>query len=264
MKILCLGDVVGRAGRAAVFDLLKSIKKEYAIDCVVINAENAAGGSGITTRIAKAFFHNDTDVITIGDHIWDQKELEPYLDDAEHLLRPANFPEGAPGHGYCIKTLDDGRKVGVINLLGRVFMRYNVACPFVMMDEIVEKIKKETPIIVFDFHAETTSETVAMGHYADGKISVLFGTHTHVQTADEKILEQGTAFITDVGMCGPEDSVIGQVKEKIVKRYLTSRPVKFEVAKGDCLVQGIVVEVDDKTGRAISIDRIQKPYKFKE
>lgn len=263
MKILCLGDVVGRGGRAAVFDLLKSIKKEYSIDFSVINAENTAGGSGITTRIAKAFFHNDADVLTIGDHIWDQKELEPYLEEKEFLLRPANFPQGAPGRGWCIKTLADGRKVGVINLLGRVFMRYNVSCPFVMVDDIIATIKKETPIIVFDFHAETTSETIAMGHYVDGRISAVFGTHTHVQTADEKVLGAGTAFITDAGMCGPVDSVIGQDKQKIITRYLTSRPVRFEVAQGDCLVQGIVVDIDDETGQARSIERIQKPYAFK-
>ena len=214
MNILCIGDVVGRPGRHAVEGLLDGLKKEFKVDFVIVNVENTAGGSGVTSKIAKQFFEMGCDVLTSGDHIWDQKELEGYINEEEYLIRPANFPEGAPGRGWCIKSTSSGAKVGVVNMIGRVFMRYHVNCPFRSLDGIIEEIKKETPNIIVDMHAEATSEKVAIGHYVDGRVSGLFGTHTHIQTADEKVLPGGTAYITDAGMTGPYDSVIGQKKRK--------------------------------------------------
>ena len=263
MKILCIGDVVGRPGRQAILELLKPLKEELAIDFTVINAENSAGGSGLTSRIAKQLLNTGANVLTLGDHVWDQKELQVYLEEVDNVIRPANFPEGTPGKGWCVVKADNGKEVAVVNLLGRVFMRYQVECPFKKLKEIVDEAKKTTPIVVVDMHAETTSEKVALGHFIDGEVSVLFGTHTHIQTADEKILEKHTAYITDLGMTGPNDSVIGQEKTHIIKRFLTSMPTKFQVAENNAVLQGIVVNVDDTTGRAVSIERIQRESKAK-
>ncbi len=264
MNILCIGDIVGKPGRHALEGLLGDIKKEHNIDLTIVNAENAAGGSGITTKLAKQCFEKGCDVLTMGDHVWDQKELEGYLNEAEYLIRPANFPEGAPGKGWCIKETPKGVKVGVINMMGRVFMRYNIECPFRAMDAAIEEVSKETPNIIVDMHAETTSEKVAMGHYLDGRVSAMFGTHTHIQTADEKVLSKGTAYITDLGMTGPYDSVIGQNKENIVQRFLTSRPIRFQVAQSDVKLHGVVIDIDETTGKARSIIRLQKPIYFDE
>jgi len=260
MNILCIGDVVGKPGRQAMEGLLEDIKKEFNADLVIVNAENAAGGAGVTSSIAKQFFAAGCDVLTLGDHTWDQKELEGYLGEENHLIRPANFPNGAPGKGWCIKTAPSGAKVGVVNLIGRVFMRYNVDCPFRALERIVQEIKQETPNIIVDMHAEATSEKIALGHFIDGNISALFGTHTHVQTADEKILPKGTAYITDLGMTGPHDSVIGQNKDNIVQRFLTSLPLRFHVAQGDVRLNGVVIDIDETTGKAKNIVRIQKPF----
>ncbi len=259
MNILCIGDIVGEPGREALRVLLSDLKNEFNIDFTIINAENSAGGAGMTPKIAKETLQVGADVITLGDHTWDQKELEEYLKTSEQVIRPANFPEGVPGKGWCIRKSKSGVKVGVINMLGRVFMRHQVECPFRKLKSIVEEISKETPIIVLDMHAETTSEKVATGHYIDGQISVVFGTHTHIQTADDKILPRGTAYVTDVGMTGPYDSVIGQNKESIINRFLSSMPIRFNVASGDVKLCGIVVEVDEKTGRAKNITRLQRP-----
>jgi len=264
MNILCIGDIVGKPGRLAVEGLLPDLKKEFHIGFVIINAENAAGGSGLTSRIAKNLFDVGCDVLTMGDHVWDQKELEEYLNESEYLIRPANFPPGAPGKGWCVKTMASGVKIGVINMMGRVFMRYSVDCPFRSLETIVEKMKQETPNILVDMHAETTSEKIAMRHFMDGRISAMVGTHTHIQTADEKILPKGTAYITDLGMTGPYDSVIGQNKEKIVQRFLTSLPVRFNVAEDGVELHGVVIDLDEHTGRPRSITRIQKPYKLLE
>lgn len=258
MNILCIGDIVGKPGRDALEKSLENIKREYKIDFVIANAENAAGGAGLTSRLAKIFLGIGCDVLTLGDHTWDQKELEEYLDKAESVIRPANFPEGAPGNGWCIKTLPSGKKIGVINMLGRVFMRFSVNCPFREVDRLIEIIRQETPLIVVDMHAETTSEKVAFGHYVDGRVSAVFGTHTHIPTADEQILPKGTAYITDVGMTGPYDSVIGQNKDDIIKRFLSVRPVKFHMAEHDARLSGVVVSVDEKTGLAKRITRIQR------
>ncbi|MCK5260315.1 MAG: TIGR00282 family metallophosphoesterase [Candidatus Omnitrophica bacterium] len=260
MNILCIGDVVGKPGRHAVRGLLEGLKKKFSINLVIVNVENTAGGSGVTSKIAKQFFEMGCDVLTSGDHIWDQKELEEYLNEEEFLLRPANFPEGAPGRGWCIKTTAAGVKVGVVNMMGRVFMRYQVNCPFRAVDAILEEIRQETPNIIVDMHAETTSEKVAMGHYVDGRVSGVFGTHTHIQTADEKVLPEGTAYITDLGMTGPYDSVIGQKKENIIRRFLTSLPLRFHVAEGDVKLHGAVIEIDEQTGKACRIVRIQKAF----
>ncbi|MCK5014742.1 MAG: TIGR00282 family metallophosphoesterase [Candidatus Omnitrophica bacterium] len=260
MNILCIGDVVGKPGRHAVEGLLDSLKEEFKIDFVIINVENAAGGSGVTSKLARGFFAMGGDVLTSGDHIWDQKELKEYLDEEEFLLRPVNFPEGTPGRGWCVKTTASGVKVGVVNMIGRVFMRYHVDCPFRALDAILEEIKKETPNIIVDMHAEATSEKVAMGHYVDGRVSGIFGTHTHIQTADEHVLSKGTAYITDLGMTGPFDSVIGQKKENIIRRFLTSLPLRFHVAEGTAQLNGIVMDIDEQTGKARSIIRLQRGF----
>lgn len=234
------------------------LKKEFQVDFVVVNAENAAGGAGLTAKIAGELLNAGCDVITLGDHVWDQKKLEEYLTQTDAVIRPANFPNGTPGQGWCIRKTASGQKIGVVSLLGRVFMRYHLECPFRTLEHIVGQIQKETPVIIVDMHAEATSEKVALGHFVDGRVSVVFGTHTHIQTADEKILPKGTAYITDLGMTGPYDSVIGQTKEDIIKRFLTSMPVKFQVAENDVAVHGVVVKVDEKTGRAQEITRVQR------
>ena len=258
MNILCIGDVVGRPGREFLEKALKPLQEELAVDVTIVNGENASGGAGIVPRVADQLFAAGADVITLGDHTWDKREIYQYLKENPRIIRPANFPGDAPGRGWCVVKSAQGVKFGVINILGRVFMRYNVDCPFQAFDRIVAEIKKETATIVVDMHAETTSEKVAFGHYADGRASVVFGTHTHIQTADENIMEKSTAYITDLGMTGPYNSVIGQNKENIIQRFLTAMPQKFEVAKDGVFLSGIIVDVDEKTGRARSIARVRR------
>ena len=260
MNILCIGDIVGEPGRDALVKLLKGLKEEFAIDFTVVNAENSAGGAGLTEKIARQLLREGCDVLTLGDHTWDQKEIENYLPQTDRVLRPANFPDGTPGQGWCVQTsLTNGLKVGVVNMMGRVFMRYALECPFKTLERIVREIRKQTSIIVVDFHAEATSEKVALGHFIDGQVSAVVGTHTHIQTADEKILPGGTAFITDLGMTGPYDSIIGQNKEDIIKRFLTSMPIRFHIAHDQVVLHGVVIDVDEKTGKARQITRIQRP-----
>lgn len=258
MRILCIGDVVGRPGREAVEALLPKLKEEYKIDFTIVNGENSAGGAGISPRMANHLLQYGCDVITLGDHTWDKREIYPYLEETPTIIRPLNFPAGTPGRGYCIVTLPNNKKIAVINLLGRVFMRYNVACPFLELEAAVTKIRQETPIIVVDMHAEATSEKIAITHFIDGRVSAVVGTHTHVQTADEQVFPKGTAHITDLGMTGPHDSVIGQNKDEIIRRYLTSLPVKFKVGTDDVRLNGVVIEVDEKTGLAQKIQRVSK------
>ncbi len=258
MKILCIGDIVGRPGREAVEKLLPSLRKEFALDVVIANAENSAGGSGVTARTAYELFNLGCDILTTGDHVWDKSDVRELLEQTPNIVRPANFPEGAPGAGFYICTTQKGKKIGVINLLGRTFMRYNVTCPFRGLTSLAEKIRQQTPVIVVDMHAETTSEKVAIGFYADGKVSAVVGTHTHIQTADERILPNGTGYITDLGMTGPYDSVIGQNKEKIIERFLTSLPVKFEVAAENIQLHGVVLTIDETTGKTKEIIRVQR------
>ncbi|MFA5088726.1 MAG: TIGR00282 family metallophosphoesterase [Candidatus Omnitrophota bacterium] len=261
MNILCIGDIVGRPGRNVLGESLSELKKDFNLDVVIVNAENVAGGFGITPRVANYLLDIGCDVISLGDHVWDNKEALDYLDQNERIIRPANFPPGVPGRGWTIVTSASGAKIAVINLLGRVFMRYNVDCPFRSLKEIVQEAKKVTDIIVVDFHAEATSEKMAMGFFMDGEVSAVVGTHTHIQTADEKILPKGTAYITDLGMTGAYDSVIGQKKEIIIQRFLTSMPLKFEIATDNVWLHGAVISVDEKTGRAQQITRIQRRSK---
>ena len=259
MNILCIGDIVGRPGRDCIEHLLPKLKKEFKIDAVIVNAENSAGGFGLTERIASELLQLGCDLLTLGDHVWDKLEIAEVLNQSHQVIRPANFPEATtPGKGWSVIRTTSGIKIGVINLLGRVFMRYNVDCPFKILKSLVQEIRKETPIIVVDMHAEATSEKVALGFFIDGQVSAVFGTHTHIQTADEKILPKGTAYITDLGMTGPYDSVIGQKKEAIIDRFVTSMPNKFEVATDDVWLHGAVIEVDEKTGKARSIQRIKR------
>ncbi len=258
MKILFLGDIVGNPGREAIFKLLPGIKSAYKIDLTIANAENAAGGAGITPSVAEELFKLGCNVLTTGDHIWDRREIAEILNQGKFLLRPLNFPVEAPGKGWCAFELASGTKVAVVSLLGRVFMKPLVDCPFKAIREILPELAKITPVILVDIHAEATSEKIAMAYFLDGRVSAVVGTHTHVQTADERILPLGSAFISDLGMCGPFDSVIGQKKEKIIERYLTGMPTRFEVATSDVALQGVVLDIDEKTGKARSIERIQK------
>ncbi len=257
MNILFIGDIVGLPGREAVRKLLPELKKEFGLGFVIANAENAAGGSGITQKIAYELFDSGVDVLTSGDHIWKKKEIVEVIKSDPRIMRPANFPESSPGRGYNVFNTATGVKVGVINIQGRVFMEA-LDCPFRVADKAYEALQKDTKIIIVDMHAEATSEKVALGWYLDGKVSAVLGTHTHIQTADDKILPAGSAYITDAGMTGPYDSVIGRKVEHVLERFLTSMPVKFEVAESNIQLHGVVVDVDEVSGKARSITRIQR------
>jgi metallophosphoesterase (TIGR00282 family) len=254
MNILVVGDVYGEPGRTALGKLLPRIRNEYLIDLTVVNVENAAGGFGITPALGRWFLDQGVDVMTSGNHIWDKKEVIPYIAKENLLLRPANFPAGTPGTGFI--TVKSG--VGVLNLMGRVFM-LPIDCPFRRADEIVAELRRETPVIVVDMHAEATSESLAMGWYLDGRVSAVVGTHRHVQTADERILPRGTAYITDLGLTGPTDGVIGVDRDQIIQRFLTQMPIRFETAKGPAALCGVVVTVDPESGRASDIRRLRIP-----
>ncbi|WP_432823436.1 TIGR00282 family metallophosphoesterase [Trichloromonas sp.] len=255
MKILFIGDVVGRPGRVALASRLDRLVDRNNIDLVVVNGENAAAGFGLTADLAREFYDLGVDVLTSGNHIWDKREIYDYLDSQKRLLRPANYPAGLPGRGHGVFSTSAGIKVGIINLEGRVFMN-NLECPFRTADALVDELRQQTPVILVDFHAEATSEKAALGCYLDGRVSALVGTHTHVQTADERILPSGTAYITDVGMTGSRDSVIGIRKELAVEKFLSLLPVRFEVAKKDATVCGVVLTIDEETGRATAIERV--------
>jgi len=257
MKILFIGDIVGKPGRLAVRELLPEIIEERGIDFVIANCENAAAGFGVTAEIVQELYKSNIDVLTSGNHIWDKKEVMGFIDHFDTLLRPANYPEGAPGHGSVLAHAGDGTPVGVINLQGRIFMS-PIDCPFRTADREIEKLKK-AKIIVVDMHAEASSEKIALGWYLEGRVSAVFGTHTHVQTADERILPGGTACITDAGMTGPLESVIGMQKDSIIQRFLLQIPNKFDVAKGDVRLQGVIVEVSPE-GRAAGIERLSVPF----
>ena len=257
MKILFIGDIVGSPGREAVRKLLPELKREYRLNFVIANAENSAGGSGLTAAVAGDLFDSGADVLTSGDHIWKKREIMDIINQEERILRPVNFPAGAPGRGAGVFRTKENLKVGVVNVNGRVFMEA-LDCPFRTVASAVGELSKETCIIVVDIHAEATSEKVALGWYLDGKVSAILGTHTHIQTADEKILPQGSAYITDAGMTGPMDSVIGRRIEDVLERFITAVPVRFEVASANIQLHGVVVEIDEQTGKARSIVRIQK------
>jgi len=257
MKILFIGDIVGNPGREAVKKLLPLLKQEFGLDFVIANAENAAGGSGITSRVANELFDAGVSVLTSGDHIWKKSEIFEIINEDKRILRPANFPDGAPGCGAGVFTAASGAKVGVVNVQGRVFMEA-LESPFKAALSAQESLARQTKVIIVDMHAEATSEKVALGWYLDGKVSAVLGTHTHIQTADEKILPQGTAYITDAGMTGPYDSVIGRDIADVLQRFLTSVPVRFEVAQENIQLHGVVVDVNENTGQARSITRVQR------
>jgi len=256
--LLFIADVVGQPGRRAVATLLPILKEQHGIHMVIANGENSAGGSGITPKTAAELFSAGVDVITTGDHLWDQKEVTMLLHEERRFLRPLNYPPGTPGHGSTIYNPAEGPRVGVINLQGRTFMP-PLDNPFAVILPEVERLAQTTPIIFVDFHAEATSEKVAMVRMLDGRISALVGTHTHVQTADEFIFPGGTAFLCDGGFTGPHDSVIGREVEPVLKRFLTSMPQRFEVASGRVLLQGALIEIDATTGKAANIQRISAP-----
>ncbi|MCL6634174.1 MAG: TIGR00282 family metallophosphoesterase [Peptococcaceae bacterium] len=256
MRLLMIGDVVGRSGRRAVKANLSSLKKEFDLDLVIANGENAAGGKGITREVADELFAAGVDVLTMGNHVWQKREAFDYIDREARIVRPANYPPGVPGMGANVFETRRNVKVAVINLTGRVFLQA-VDCPFRKAEELVEKMKEKARVVVVDFHAEATSEKMAMGWYLAGKVSAVVGTHTHVQTADERILPGGTAYITDLGMTGPYHSIIGVKSEIIIDRFLTQIPQRFEVATGPFQFNGAVIEIADDTGKALSIKRIQ-------
>ena len=261
MKVLFIGDIVGEPGREAIKALLPGLVKKNGINCVIANAENSAGGSGITPPIAKELKSYNIDVITSGDHIWKRREIIEILDKEQTILRPLNYPKETPGFGSAIVEVPGyAVKIGVVNLVGRVFMEA-VECPFRTSREEIGRMRKITPNIFVDIHAEATSEKIALGWYLDGLVTAVMGTHTHVQTADEKILPEGSAYITDVGMTGPFDSVIGRRKEQILTRFITQMPARFQMADADIRLNAVVIDFDEKTGKANSIERIQKKYK---
>ncbi len=255
VKLLFIGDVIGKPGREALSRELHRIVDRHRVDLVIANGENSAGGFGLTAETAQELFKCGVHLITSGNHIWDKKDALEYIKREERIVRPANYPEGTPGRGTTIARTPGGVKVGILNLEGRVFMN-NLDCPFRCADREIAKLKEETPIIFVDFHAEATSEKISLGWYLDGRVSAVIGTHTHVQTADERVLTAGTAYMTDAGMTGAFDSVIGVKKEEAILKFITQRPSKFEVSKKDIRINGAVIEVDEKTGLALGIERI--------
>ena len=247
-----IGDIVGKPGRKAVGEILAGLRHEYDIDLVIGNSENAAGGLGLTLSTARELFDSGIDVITTGNHVWAQKEIIPYLDSELALLRPLNYPPKNPGRGYLFKD-----SVLVVNLVGRVFMG-NFDCPFRGMDQLLAELKPKPPVIIVDFHAEATSEKMAMGRYLDGRVSAVLGTHTHVGTIDAQVLPKGTAYVTDIGMTGPMDSIIGDDAEMVLRRFLTALPHRLSVGTGKVMLNTILVRVDDKSGRAVNIERLYR------
>ena len=255
MNILFVGDIVGRPGRELVRKGLRALVDHYDIDLTVANAENAAAGFGLTRDIGQSLLESGVDVMTSGNHIWDKKEALEYIGTQPRLLRPANYPAGVPGRGSYVVQTRDGRSVGVVNVMGRVFMT-PIDDPFAVVLREIESIRHRARIIFVDMHAEATSEKIAMGWHLDGRVAAVIGTHTHVQTADERILPNGTAYLTDAGMTGPHDSIIGMEREPSLARFLNGLPSKFEPASGNPRLNGAVIEADEKTGRATKITRI--------
>jgi hypothetical protein len=266
MKLLFIGDIVGQPGRRAVTELVPKLRERHALDFVIANGENSAGGSGITPRTAAEIFAAGVDVITSGDHLWDQKEVMELLANEERFLRPLNYPPGTPGRGGAIFPFPNpGSKVqgpfsiAVLNAQGRTFMQPPLSDPFTLALDEVKKLRERTKIIFVDFHAEATSEKIALGRFLDGQVSAVVGTHTHVQTADEQIFPGGTAFLCDAGFTGPHESVLGREIEPVLKRFLLAMPQRFEVAKDRVMLHGAVIEIDDASGRALKIQRVSEP-----
>jgi len=247
-----IGDIIGRPGRQAIRELLPNLRQQYGLDLVIANAENVAGGFGLTLATAMELLNAGVDVLTSGNHIWAQQEIISHLDGDMPILRPLNYPSGVPGRGYLVN-----RQTMVVNLIGRTFMG-DVDCPFRAIDQLLNEGKHKPRVIIVDFHAEATSEKIAMGHYLDGRVSAVLGTHTHVGTTDTRLFPQGTAYVTDVGMTGPIDSVIGMETDVIIQRFLTGIPHRMSVAKGRTMFNAVSVRIDERSGRATNIDRIYK------
>jgi metallophosphoesterase (TIGR00282 family) len=254
MRILVVGDVFGNPGRKIVKELLPNLKRQHNIDLVIANGENSAGGMGITYSSAQELYTYGVDVITLGNHTWSKKDIFNFIDEDNKIIRPANYPSELPGAGSTVVHLTHA-SVGIINVMGRVYMD-PIDSPFTSVQKEIDKIKEKSDIIIVDFHAEATSEKIAMGWFLDGKVTAVFGSHTHVQTADERILPKGTAYITDIGMTGPMDSVIGVDKDIILKRFTKLLPEKFEVANGPVQFNAVIFDIDDKTKKAVGIERI--------
>jgi metallophosphoesterase (TIGR00282 family) len=254
VKLLFIGDIVGQPGRRAVAELLPKLREQHALDFVIANGENSAGGSGITPKTAGEIFDAGVDVITSGDHLWDQKEVIELLTNEKRFLRPLNYPPGTPGHGSGIFEIRNS--IAVLNAQGRTFMQPPMEHPFLLAAEEVKRLREQTKIIFVDFHAEATSEKIAFARFLDGQVSAVVGTHTHVQTADEQIFPGGTAYLSDAGFTGPHESVLGREIEPVIKRFLTGMPQRFEVAKNNVLLHGAVIEIDDATGKALKIQRV--------
>ena len=256
MNVLFIGDIVGNPGRKAVKEVLPAIKKEYSIDFCIANGENAAGGSGITYVVAQELYKFGIDVITMGNHTWSKKEVTNFIDSDTKIVRPANYPQELPGKGSTIVHGSKGQ-IGVINLMGRVYMD-SMDCPFRTADREISYLKSFVKVVIVDIHAEATSEKQALAWYLDGRVSSVFGTHTHVQTSDERILPFGTGYITDVGMTGPYEGILGVDRDIIIEKFLKCMPMKFEVAKGSVQFNAVVVEIDEKNGKTLRINRIAK------
>lgn len=257
VKLLCVGDVVGATGRAMFQKHIGHLRQRFKLDGVIVNGENSAHGKGITSRIVRFFKHNGVDVITTGNHVWHHKEIYSYLKEHSDLLRPANYPSGVPGVGVTTFMTQSGVRVGVINVQGRVFMRDNLDCPFKVVESLLTFLKTKASVIVVDFHAEATSEKQALGYFLDGRVTAVVGTHTHIQTADERILPHGTAYISDLGMVGSLNSMLGMKKEPIIEHFLTQMPTKFKVDASQPLVLwGAVISCDPVSGKAVAIERV--------
>ena len=254
MRIMLVGDVVGRAGRRAFRTITPQLRSEKSIDVVIVNGENSAGGKGFTRKALDELYAGGADVVTAGNHVWDKKDVFAFVDDEPFLVRPANYPDGTPGKGYCIFPFK-AANIAVMNLSGRSFMPA-LDCPFQKADEILAEIGGQADVVVLDFHAETTSEKLAMGHYLDGRADIVVGTHTHVQTADEQILPGGTAYITDLGMVGAHDSILGVRKESVIQKFRTGMPVRFEMAEGPAEYAALIVDIDPTGRKKTTAERI--------
>lgn len=256
MNVLFVGDIVAKPGRRVLFDNLEDIRSRHSVDLVIVNVENAAGGFGITEDLADEFRNRGVDVMTTGNHVWDKSEALEFIANSSDLIRPANYPEGTPGAGWTVTTLKDGNRVGVVNVMGAVFMHPTLDCPFRSVDAVLEEMPSDLNGIIVDFHAEATSEKVAMGWHLDGRVSAVLGTHTHIPTADERVLPAGTAFLTDAGMTGCYDSVIGMDVGRTLKRFVHKTPMRLEVARGKGTLRGAVISIDPQTGLSTHIERV--------
>lgn len=255
LNILMIGDIVGRPGRVAAKHFLHENAQHY--DFIIANGENAAGGNGITLDILHDLYNSSVDFFTMGNHVWDKREILQFIQHEPNLIRPANYPPDTPGRGFNVIKLQKNIKIGIVNLSGRVYLQ-PLDCPFRIADQLIDEIRHETPVIIVDFHAEATSEKVAFGWYFDGRVSAVIGTHTHIQTADERVLPKGTGYITDVGMTGPHNSVLGVDKEIVIQKFLTQLPVRFEIADGDMQFNGVSLQIDENNGKCTKITRIHE------